>query len=128
MTYERSHSPLPPGSVYRWSLVFAILLLSGVLVWRSAYLAGDGLHDPNAAPRSITQRGALFPAEEARIGVFKSVAPSVVFITRFRERRVFGGTTEIRDGTGSGFIWDDQGHIVTNYHVVANSDRLKVML
>jgi len=36
--------------------------------------------------------------------------------------------TEIPAGNGSGFIWDDQGHIVTNYHVIEKADRAQVTL
>jgi len=132
MTNQTHYSPADrqdtPGSVYRWSLVFAILLLSGVLIWRSAYLAGQGLYDPNAMPRAVAPRGPLDDTEQARIKVFEAVAPSVVFITRLRDRAVFGGTTVVRDGTGSGFVWDTKGHIVTNYHVVQEGDQIRVML
>lgn len=36
--------------------------------------------------------------------------------------------TAVPRGTGSGFVWDDQGHIVTNYHVIAGAKEAKVRL
>lgn len=38
----------------------------------------------------------------------------------------FGGTTPFRSGEGSGFVWSEEGHIVTNAHVVADADRVIV--
>ena len=60
--------------------------------------------------------------EQRTIRVFRDASPSVVFVTtivrtqdRFRRR-----VLEVPTGTGSGFVWDDQGHVVTNYHVLLN--------
>jgi len=61
---------------------------------------------------------------EAKIvGVFEKAAPSVVYIDTFTEQRdVFSpNVQEVPLGAGSGFVWDDKGHIVTNYHVVRSS-------
>jgi S1-C subfamily serine protease len=47
----------------------------------------------------------------------------VVFITNIRySRDFFFGSQEVQRGTGSGFIWDTRGHIVTNYHVIEEGD------
>ena len=67
--------------------------------------------------------GGLDASELRRIDIFEKVAPSVVFIDTFTERRdVF--TTNVMEvplGTGSGFVWDNEGHIITNYHVIRDS-------
>lgn len=65
----------------------------------------------------------LTEAEERRIDVFERVAPSVVYIDTFVEQRDVFSTNvmEVPVGTGSGFVWDDKGHIVTNYHVVRSA-------
>ena len=57
----------------------------------------------------------LDPSETRRIEVFERVAPSVVFIDTFTERRDVFSTNvmEVPLGTGSGYVWDDDGHIVT---------------
>ena len=54
------------------------------------------------------------------IELFENATPSVVFITTSELRQDFYSmnVTEIPSGTGSGFIWDDEGHVVTNYHVI----------
>lgn len=75
---------------------------------------------PTAAPRAITPRPALLPAELHTVELFESASPSVAFITTLQDQhdrfmRVVG---ERRVGSGSGFIWDDAGHIVTNSHVI----------
>lgn len=73
---------------------------------------------------------ALNAAEQATIDLFEEAAPSVVYITSVSVRRDFFGRNamEVPAGTGSGFMWDRSGHIVTNYHVIQNADRAVVTL
>lgn len=68
--------------------------------------------------------------ESNNIQVFKSTSPSVVNITNARLVRSFYSLNpqEVPQGSGTGFIWDDEGHIVTNYHVVQQADRVLVTL
>lgn len=68
--------------------------------------------------------------EESRIAVFEKAAQSVVFIDTFTERRDAFSTNvmEVPLGSGSGFIWDKDGHIVTNYHVVRNAKSAQVAI
>lgn len=68
--------------------------------------------------------------EERRISVFERTAPSVVFIDTFKEQRDVFSTNvmEVPLGSGSGFVWDDKGHIVTNYHVVRNARSAQVAI
>ena len=65
-------------------------------------------------------RGALPPTEQATVDLFEEVRPSVAYITTLTQRRnLFTGVaTEIPRGTGSGFLWDEAGHVVTNLHVL----------
>jgi S1-C subfamily serine protease len=58
----------------------------------------------------------LTEIELRRIAVFEKAAPSVVYIDTFVEQRDVFSTNvmEVPVGTGSGFVWDDKGHIVTN--------------
>ena len=57
--------------------------------------------------------------EQAIVDLFDNASPSVVYITAVTRRRdFFGRTGEVPLGTGTGFVWDQDGHIVTNYHVV----------
>ena len=58
--------------------------------------------------------------ERNTISVFRAVAPSTVFVTQLRVVQDYwgGGAQEVPAGSGSGFVWDDKGHVVTNFHVV----------
>lgn len=68
--------------------------------------------------------------EENNIEIFKSVSPSVVNITNSRLVRSFYSFNpqEVPQGSGTGFVWSDEGYIVTNYHVVQQADRVTVTL
>jgi 2-alkenal reductase len=81
-------------------------------------------------PRSVTPRGALLEGERAMINLFDATAPSVAYITTESEYRYgwFGEQVGVAQGAGSGLVWDNQGHIVTNNHVVANASRVFVQL
>jgi len=78
--------------------------------------------------REVTPRGNLADFEQTTISVFNAAAPSVVYI--FTENAVSGvfGTRELRQGAGSGFLWDHEGHIVTNFHVIEGARRIQVRL
>jgi S1-C subfamily serine protease len=85
---------------------------------------------PDARPRPITPRGDLSEGEKANIRLFEQASPSVVFITSIAHRRDFFtfNIFKIPQGTGSGFIWDKDGHIVTNYHVIKDANAVEVTL
>jgi S1-C subfamily serine protease len=72
----------------------------------------------------------LTPDEQATIKAFEKVSPAVAYIVNAALKKdVFSlNVTEVPTGTGSGFIWDDEGHIVTNFHVILNADRISVGL
>jgi S1-C subfamily serine protease len=83
-----------------------------------------------AAPRPITPRGELTVEERSNIEVFETWKSSVVFIST-SNRVVDFWTRNIMSvprGTGSGFVWDEQGHIVTNLHVVAGAAEATIKL
>jgi S1-C subfamily serine protease len=67
--------------------------------------------------------------ERNTIDVVRRTKNSVVFITNIQMvRDFFFSEEEVARGTGSGFVWDDKGHIVTNYHVIEDGDRFMVSL
>ena len=85
-------------------------------------------------PGAITPRGDLDDDEVETIQLFRKCSESVVFITTIVRgvNRLTMNPVEIPSGTGTGFVWDTEGHVVTNYHVVegseARSQQIKVVL
>ena len=71
---------------------------------------------------------ALLENERNTIEVFRNASSSVVFVTSMQVERDFFGVSQrqIQAGTGSGFVWDGRGRIVTNYHVVRGSTAFSV--
>jgi len=83
-----------------------------------------------AAPRPITPRGPLNASEKNNISVFENSKASVVYIST--SERVLDYWTRnimtVPHGTGSGFIWDNAGHVVTNLHVIADAAEATIRL
>ena len=109
---------------------FILLLVLAGMLW---YLfGGQNIQqiNRNAEPRAITARGDLAEDEKNTIDIFRESAPSVVFITSLAVRRnLFSlNAVQIPQGTGSGFIWDREGRIVTNYHVISDASQIRVTL
>ena len=70
----------------------------------------------------LASAGELLEYEKNNIKIYNKVVPSVVNVSTFRQGRTWEyGMVEIPRGAGSGIIWDHEGHLVTNYHVVANA-------
>ena len=110
-----------------------LLAILGVLALTVIVRVMPGTGQRNAAtpePRPIAPRGALLPDEQATIDLFEKARGSVVFITT--QARVVNIWTRdafnVPRGSGSGFVWDDKGHIVTNNHVVAGASGASVRL
>ena len=85
----------------------------------------------NNQPAVIPER-KFSPEEKTNIAVYENVNPSVVNIdTKAHQRDEFwflGGEGRTKEGSGSGWVLDKQGHIVTNYHVIEGSDLISVTL
>src|SRR4051812_1287704 len=129
------YEPYPPRprqsvAAFLWPLL-VLLLITAVLVWRfwPAGLPGGGA-DPGAQLRVVSPRGDLAESEKSIIRLYQQASPSVVHVTSSRlQRDTFSrNVTRIPRGTGSGFIWDNQGRIVTNYHVVEVGNAYHVTL
>jgi S1-C subfamily serine protease len=97
---------------------------------RQSWLGSASLNDPRAGPRNIAARGELSAGEKSTIAVFREASPSVVHITAIAvQRDLFTlNLYQIPEGTGSGFIWDNSGNIITNFHVIQNADAAQVTL
>ncbi|MEO1575595.1 MAG: trypsin-like peptidase domain-containing protein [Pseudomonadota bacterium] len=99
----------------------------GLIVWQ---FLGTGERPATPEPRTVTARGNLAADEQAIIELFERASPSVVYISTSR-RVVDYWRRDVRNvpqGTGSGFIWDEQGHVVTNYHVIEGASQADVRL
>lgn len=80
----------------------------------------------SAAPPLPTQ---LTENEQNTIDVVKKTKNSVVFVTNIQfVRDWFFNEEKVARGSGSGFVWDEQGHIVTNFHVIEEGDQFSVTL
>ncbi len=118
-----------------FSLVFAGLL-AGLWLTRGTACAATlvGPPAPKAEPapeaRPIAPRADLGEGEQRTIRLFEEASPSVVYITTVAEQIDFFSRdiAQIPLGTGSGFVWDDSGHIITNYHVLRGADAARVTL
>uniref|UniRef100_A0A6T7WV07 PDZ domain-containing protein n=1 Tax=Prymnesium polylepis TaxID=72548 RepID=A0A6T7WV07_9EUKA len=77
-----------------------------------------------------TPLSALQQQEQTVETLFEDATPSVVFISTFVEKtdRFTMDAVEVPAGTGSGFVWDDAGHVVTNYHVIRGANAAKVAI
>jgi S1-C subfamily serine protease len=85
---------------------------------------------PNPASPAAGPAAGLEEDERSTIARFRAASPAVVFITNLAVRRDFFSmnVTEIPQGSGSGFVWDDGGHVITNFHVVRGAQALQVTL
>jgi len=111
-------------------LVLLLTALVAVLVfWQIKPWLFD-VRDQNARPRAVTARGELAADEKSTIELFKTVSPSVVYITSKTVRQdLFSfNAMEVPQGTGSGFVWDANGFVVTNFHVIKDAQAADVTL
>lgn len=115
-----------PFHLFLWLLLGILLLWVVRPVWEPWFVADRAAIEP----RTVVARGDLASDEQATIGIFEQNSPSVVYITTV-ERVLSLWTRNVREipsGTGTGFIWDKAGHIVTNHHVVEGQRTAKVRL
>jgi S1-C subfamily serine protease len=110
--------------------LLSVACLLAVLFARQTWLGSASLNDPRATSRTVTARAELFSDERSTINLFRQASPSVVNITTIGvERDLFTlNLYQIPQGTGSGFVWDTNGDIITNFHVIQNADSARVTL
>jgi 2-alkenal reductase len=111
----------------RIALVVAVLLLTAFVA--EPYVARF-LYSQEQ-PRVVTARGDLAPAERSSVELFERASPSVVHVYAVSraDRNLLTGEEEgSGQQTGTGFVWDAAGHIVTNNHVVQNAGPVAVRL
>ena len=92
---------------------------------------GPAYEGPEGRPRPVAPPPAELGADErATMAVFDKVSRSVAFISNTAIQRDFWSLDmmEVPQGSGSGFVWNKQGHIVTNFHVIYGANSIKVTL
>jgi len=116
-----------PASRRLFAVVFFLGLIGGIGL---TALATAQRPKSDATPRPVATRDDLTPEERTVTSLFEQAGPSVVNVTSIALRRDFFrfNVMEIPRGAGSGFIWDDEGHVVTNYHVIRDGNRTEVTL
>ena len=111
------HAPAANG----W-LVIVLIGLVAVLVFKTGTDTWRNRHD--YTQRTVTPRGDLAADEAAMVELFEKVSPSVVYV-RMKSKGVLqandGSLAEQEIGSGTGFVWDENGHIITNLHVVRDA-------
>jgi S1-C subfamily serine protease len=128
----RMPSVQPPFGRFGRTTIVVLVIMNLLLLAAAAslYLMQTA---PAAAPPPtpvITPRGDLAADERATIELFRNARESVVFITTrqrvadFWTRNVYS----VPRGSGSGLIWDEAGHIVTNYHVIEGASGAQIQL
>ena len=103
-----------------------ITIISIVTPWSLS----DFIQSAEAETTDSQIRNGLTPEEKGTIALFKHNNPAVVYISTVKHV-INPYTSDIREvpsGTGTGFIWDTQGHIITNYHVVQGHKSARVRL
>lgn len=132
-SFERPVRPAPYPQVAgpNWLTLVGVWAAVFVLVWFLIKPSGQtALLDPKYEARAAVPRAELGGDEQATISVFQRVSPAVVFISSTELRRSLFSLNvfEIPGGAGSGFIYDRDGHIVTNWHVIQEGSRITVTL
>lgn len=110
--------------------LFSLISINTLGLIDSTPNSSNGLLFAAPVEQDISRRQDLTPDEKGTISIFRHNNPAVVYISTVK--RIVNLWTrdisEIPSGTGSGFIWDRQGHIITNYHVVMDNKTARVRL
>ncbi len=127
--FRQRFSPQNGTGVSNW-LVALLLFSGGLWALSSAGIWPFSRNWVNAVSRPITPRGNLSDDEKTTIEIFRESLPSVVYISSLTVNRAQASPNpvQITRGTGSGFVWDHQGHVVTNYHLIRNAQSATVIL
>ncbi|MCB0652854.1 MAG: trypsin-like peptidase domain-containing protein [Saprospiraceae bacterium] len=116
-----------------WFVILAAGFFAGVS-WNKMDTISESTNEPSVVLVSNSDETSadigIDGTEMKTIRLFEKSAPSVCFITTSNVRRDFFNRNimEVPRGTGSGFVWDKEGHIVTNYHVIQGADKAQVTL
>ncbi|WP_028920101.1 S1C family serine protease [Pseudoxanthomonas suwonensis] len=130
MAYIDPYNRAAPGHFVRRWLVITACIAALMLLWQFLPAIEAWFTPAQAAERTVTPRDDLAQDEKATIELFEKSRASVVYISTAQlvrdvwSRNVFS----VPRGTGSGFIWDEAGHVVTNFHVIQGASSATVKL
>ncbi|AYH45613.1 2-alkenal reductase [Azoarcus sp. DN11] len=129
---DRRYPPsMPPRDRFLWRVFVLTLSLAALMaLWRMLPAFEDWFSPRQAAERTVTPRGDLAADEKSTIELFEHTRNSVVYISTAQLVRDAWtrNVMQVPRGTGSGFIWDDAGHVVTNFHVIQGASQATVKL
>ena len=129
---ERGSDRSEPAFSGVFSGTFLSIVLLALLAFEGARLLPRRFGSEDARPRPVVPRGSLSTEEQATASLFEAASPAVVSIQaiRLQRYRELGSpevhSEEVEEGSGSGFVWDEDGHVVTNMHVVQGATRFLV--
>ncbi|QQS39931.1 MAG: trypsin-like peptidase domain-containing protein [Acidobacteriota bacterium] len=107
--------------------VAAVAAMSGFGIGWNYFMSGESAEKTFAETRPAITDPATVTDEENNIEIYKKMSPGVAFITTSaRFENWFGEEFERESGIGSGSVIDNQGHILTNYHVIEGASKLTV--
>lgn len=127
----------PPHHLRDSLLILPLMLVSAACTVELAPAAAAIAEEPPAAvpANAAGQTSAPEPYtdlrsdEQAIVDLFENTSPSVVYISTVTRRRdVFGRGVNVPQGSGTGFVWDEDGHIVTNFHVIQGAAQARVVM
>src|ERR1051326_308350 len=125
-----SHRSSRQRSAWFCLLLAVAFSAAGLFFFKASWVRSASLFDARAEPRAGNPRGELLSDEKSTITLFRQASPSVVNITAIGvERDLFTPNLyQIPQGTGSGFVWNTNGDIITNFHVIQQADAAQVTL
>lgn len=106
------------------NLVLALTLFSVYFFWDKSEM-NSGRHK-----EQTIELAELSEFSRNNIQVFKHASPMVVYVhNMLNYQELFSDNiTEVQQGTGSGFVWDNKGHVVTNFHVIKEADNIAISM
>jgi len=112
---------------YKRVLTYTLAVLLLMIIWRVIPFLETML---SSTPKVVTPRGELSSLEKNNVELFEKSKDSVVFITTQSQVVDYWSRSvmDVPQGTGSGFIWDEFGHIVTNFHVIQEASSATIRL
>ena len=120
----------PLVSCSPWALLVLLLFAGVFLAVRLFRPFLSPARDPEAVARPVAARGELAADEQSTIELFRAASAAVVHIST--TETVYDSwrlrPLEVPQGEGSGFVWDERGYIVTNFHVIREAGRVYVFL